>query len=1089
MRKQKFGVTLLSAEQICDNKILSTNNFFAFIIPNANVYPIKGYAALETFAKNGGHIVFAGGPAFKKPVWKVENKWQISDEIKTKYKIKNAHSCFDMNKPVSYYGWSRKSFKHDKKCVWEIVDDMPQKGMKSFHYLCKKFEGWDGFLTKKLDHPLYKKGHDLLCFRVRGDSGTPQIAIELQETDGSRWIATTPVNTNWQHAFLPVSSFKYWGDSTAKLNRGGENDEMRPEKVCRISFGLSLSHTPSSASEAQHEFFVSDISTGSDSVLSKVFSKVGKPPTFESISPSYKVYPLTDIEKIIPAAPWKLTNKKWKKPKHAISPIPRTHGRGFKRNQKWRQISLANALNSENKICGSLFWILLNNKKTPYENSCFVGLASSEPDFLNSEAVTETLAETLGRLHNGLLFVEAGADNFSVFPEERVELGANILRFKKEPTNSFLRFTVKKSDGSLYLQKEFKINFAGRKNFITNLFINAPETEGEILTVDAAIFTNGILVDKISHKLAVLSKGSNDKNDFVKTKGNQFVLNKKIWNPVGVNYWPTYVSGMDPVDFWAGWLSKGYYEPKEVERDLTLMEKMGVNMLSIQSFNLNTYCNLLDFLHRCAAHNIKVNLFLGQASPLDFREKDVREYIQNAKLDSNPTLFAYGIIWEPGNYVFNKGNRHKWDKDWGKWICEQYDNIANAENDWEFPVPRDKSGNVTSPSDKYFREDGKWRVMMAAYRRFMNNLMSKKWNHACSTLRKIDPNHLISFRQGNTLPHDFTFTATAKHIDFICPEGYSIKNNEDGYNAAGFITRFVHFTTGGKPILWAEFGKHVWNNVSMRPSEKLIKQQADYHKKFYKMVLESGANGLTPWWWPGGYRADEHSDYGIIEPDRRLRPSARLLVKYAPKIKAPRKWPRADKILEFDLDKHPGGYWHLCFNEGKNAYREARREGKNLGLRTKGTGTTSATTPLTAVGNRPYNGHNPLKYLDAEFNWFKILDANGKWINVENGAVIQVAAGKPVHATVSIGNTQEATWLPPALTKNKKGGVVLASTKKSDIMFKQAITKKVPYFKNADFGEFILCKPIDKTTKVEARMQAEKRCLFGEIRSFILKPQ
>ena len=377
---------------------------------------------------------------------------------------------------------------------------------------------------------------------------------------------------------------------------------------------------------------------------------------------------------------------------------------------------------------------------------------------------------------------------------------------------------------------------------------------------------------------------------------------------------------------------------------------------------------------------------------------------------------------------------------------------------------------------------------MAAYRRFMDNIMSRKWNIACSALRKIDPNHLVSFRQGNTLPHDFTFTATSKHIDFICPEGYSIRNNEDGYNSAGFITRFVHFTTGGKPILWAEFGKHVWNNINMRPDEKLIKEQDDYHKKFYKMVLETGANGLTPWWWPGGYRVDERSDYGIIEPDRRLRPSARSFAKFAPLIKAPRKWPKADKMLEIDLDKHSGGYWFLCFNEGKDAYRDARAQNKNLGMCTRGSGTTSVSTPLIAVGNRPYNGHNPPKYLDAEFNYFKILDANGNWTNAMNGNVIEVRADKPVRVKVSLGNMQEASWIPPAQTKNQIGGVVLASTENSDIKFRQPIAKPVPYLGDADFKEFTLCNPPKKAVKVEARLQAEDRCAFGEIRRFILKP-
>ncbi len=585
-----------------------------------------------------------------------------------------------------------------------------------------------------------------------------------------------------------------------------------------------------------------------------------------------------------------------------------------------------------------------------------------------------------------------------------------------------------------------------------------------------------------------MREGLKNKNEFVKTKGNQFILNGKPWNPVAINYWPAYAAGTEINDFFTGWLNHNLYAPKEIERDLTLMEKLGINMISIQNFNSQTYPELLDFLRRCAAHNIKVNLFLTTSSPLDFKEKEVRQYIENGKLAYNPAIFAYDIIWEPGNYVFNKSNRPKWNKDWNKWICDQYGGIDAAEKDWEFKVTRDDNGKVTSPPDKYFREDGKWRVMMAAYRRFMNNLMSKKWNHACSAIRKVDPNHLISFRQGNTLPHDFTFTATSKHIDFICPEGYSIRNNEDGFNAAGFITRFVHFTTGGKPILWAEFGKHVWDNNTMQPDEKLIKKQNVYFNLFYKMVLETGANGLAPWWWPGGYRVDEHSDYGIINPDRTLRLSAKTLEKFAPLIKAPRKWPKADEFLEVDLDEHPGGYWYLCFNDGKEAYKKARQNGKMLGVRTRGTGTTSATTPLIAVGNRPYNGHNPLKYLDAEFNWFKILDINGNWINADNGAVIEVAAGKPVHVKVSVGNTQEAAWLPPKEAAGGTGSVQLSSTKNSEIKFAQPIKKSVPYLGDADLGEFILCKQLEETVKVEARMIAEGRCSFGEIRCFILKP-
>ena len=115
----------------------------------------------------------------------------------------------------------------------------------------------------------------------------------------------------------------------------------------------------------------------------------------------------------------------------------------------------------------------------------------------------------------------------------------------------------------------------------------------------------------------------------------------------------------------------------------------------------------------------------------------------------------------------------------------------------------------------------------------------------------IDPHHLISFRQGNTLPHDFTFTATAKHVDFICPEGYAIEQSKEGYDSAGFITRYVHFTTRGKPIVWAEFGKSIWDAARMEPSPQLAIDTAAYHDMFYRMVLEAGTTAQHP----GGGRA------------------------------------------------------------------------------------------------------------------------------------------------------------------------------------------------------------------------------------------
>jgi hypothetical protein len=613
--------------------------------------------------------------------------------------------------------------------------------------------------------------------------------------------------------------------------------------------------------------------------------------------------------------------------------------------------------------------------------------------------------------------------------------------------------------------------------------------DASLYRVTAELLDGERVIDQISHEMAILPEEKPLPEDFITVQKGDFILKRKPWYPVGINYWPTSVAGIESKDYgyWLNWLAPGAYDPAEIEEDLALMQGMGINLVSINIGQPEHLSNLLDFLGRCRNHDIRVNAFIDGASPLGFNEQKVRDHIQAGRLDQNPVIFAYDIIWEPGNSVFNKEGRPRWDRDWQDWILRQYGSIENAEKDWRFSVPRNGE-QATSPSDQQLSQDGDWRIMVAAYRRFMDDLMSRKWNDATQRLRTIVPRQLLSFRQGNTFPHDFALTAVVKHIDFICPEGYAIPNSEDGYNAAGFITRYVTYTTGGKPIIWAEFGSTVWNPVTVSPNPDSIIAQGRYHDMFYRMVLQSGADGTIPWWWPGGYRTDEKSDFGILNLDRSLRPAATALVQYAPKIRAARTLPAAEVPFVADRDAHAGGYWYMAFNTGRNAYAAAAAQGKMLVVRSRGTGTTSADTPLTAVGNTPCNGHNPPQYLNAEFNFFRIQDSQGRWVDVHNGDTVKVTPDKPVTAAASVGNLQEAMWVSPKAAPLRDGMVYLASTENSQLKVEVPIGSDTPYLGDAEWGPFELAKTIRQKTQVQLRMNARNRAAFGEILTFTLEP-
>lgn len=1085
LEEHGFDVVELSAAQASDLNQLTSQRYFLYIIPKCRTYPAAGLAALVAFVQGKGHVLFLGGPLLDNPVWHgADDRWLDQSEIAAiKQRAQPTHDPFPH--VANLFPWRRTTNNPQTPGSWKIVNEGPA-GKSCFRFTTENLTGWDGYMSPDR-RELFGAGDDLFTFFAKGSERTTQVAVEIQEEDGSRWIAVARIGPQWRRVALELDDFKYWPDASSRSGRGGAGDQLNPAQARRVSFQLAQSHTTDVA-PGKHTFWIAEIGTCKNPVSGMNTVPAGDTHPLEGVFPRYKVYPLHEPMNVAASgSPGILAGISLPASEQLICAIPRTTGRGFQRDQRWRYIPLAHATDAAGRHRGSPAWLLLNCSGSN-QGSVLAGLGWTDPWQQSEAPLMQAAAQIAQRLSAGLFLQEAGAEHFAYWPEESIQLGTTVMNVGRDPATASIRLVVKDDQGKLLLRasQPLEIPAQSRETWqvAAPLRASAPGT----MQVTAELVLDNRIIDSLEHEITVLDAAAPDSDAFMQVAGNNFVLRGRKWYPVGVNYWPLYVSGMDRADYWAGWIERRYYDPALVEQDLARMEALGINLVSIQSNDPQHYRNLVDFIHRCDRHKIYVNLFCGLASPIDFREDELREFIRTARLADNPAVMAYDTIWEPGNYMFRHDWRARWDGDWQRWIVEQYGNFEAADEDWQFLAPRDKQRRPIAPPEKYFREDGPWRVMMAAYRRFMDDLMSRKWNQAHRSLRDIDPNHLISFRQGNTLPHDFTFTATAKHIDFICPEGYSIPHTEDGYYTAGFITKYVHFTTHGKPIVWSEFGQSVWDAEKMEPSAARIKSVADYHDLFYRMVLESGANGTIPWWWPGGYRVGERSDYGIVNPDGTPRPAAQLISQYAPQLTADRNWPEPTAWFEMDRDAHAGGYWYTCFNTGRDAYRQATSEGKQLGIRSLGTGTTSADVPLVAVGNRPLNGRNPAKFLNSEFNSLQICDVSGQWVEASDAARIRVAVGQPVVARVSVGNTQEATWLPPDDTQLDEGDVVLKTTAVSQITGQWPLPRSTPYLADADFGEIILAKSIARPTIVELRMFAHKRTGFGEKRTFQLVP-
>ncbi len=862
-------------------------------------------------------------------------------------------------------------------------------------------------------------------------------------------------------------------------------------------------------------------------------------PILETISPSYKTYPLKDIAAIGVEPAQGIVDAKGLKlpvPVSADSCYARPEGKGFERGYQWRWIPLARAYDREGIERGTPIWMMMYRpaldegpafqdavrrlrqhrdmpKAPSFAGSVCAVCAIRDHAALQQIARTELFGVMARRIHDGLFLSYAGSDQFSYWPGEPVELGGAVINQGRQPAEVEVRVRVcPKGDERPVFEARAALTIEPGQT-AKKAFRWTPERfDAPSYRVTTGLLCGGRTIDVIAHELGVLCDKKPATDDYITVHDGDFWLHGKRWYPVGVNYWPRYAVALECEDYVYHWLTPGFYNPEEVERDLAQMESMGLNFVAIRADHQTNRRTLLDFLRRCRNHAIYVFLFVqthvitdephyfqGIMMPQVFQEKASADFIRACRLPDNPALMAYDLIWEPAGWLFGDQvrmfgwsdrapYRQRWDEDWARWIVEHYGSLNAAEKDWDMPAPR-RDGRVTSPSNTQLSKDGPWRIMVAAYRRFMDDLMSRKWNDATQKLRRMDPCHLISFRQGNLPPFDFTLTATPKHVDFFCMEGYSFRPGGTGPNVAGFVNRYIHFTTGGKPHLWIEFGADVWNKAAMRPGEREMDRQAETHELIHHAALQTGAKGTAPWWWAGGYRVSEKTDYGILNSDGSLRPSGRMLQQYAKRFQTPREYPKSDVWFTMDRDSHAGGHWWVAFNTGAEAHRKAEADGKQLGVRSPATGTTSADTPLLAVGNTSYNGDNPPKYLNAEFNWFRIRFGDTPWIDVANGARIRVPRDQPIVASVSVGNLQEATWLTPEHCRGKPGAVYLASTADSQLHFKQPIAKNTAYLTDADFGKTLpLTKGISATTKVVLQMTAEDRAWFGEKLRFTLEP-
>lgn len=664
-----------------------------------------------------------------------------------------------------------------------------------------------------------------------------------------------------------------------------------------------------------------------------------------------------------------------------------------------------------------------------------------------SDPFRAQLVAALQAAPNRLNLLNAGSEQVVWLPGEDVIGSANIINAADSPVQAVLQWSITGPSGTVP-QAAIPVSLG------VNELGSVPLEFGRLPIGDYSATFRLMIgdreVDRIDSAIRVLdptlTRQPNSKIRVVdgafSSGGSHVFLN-------GVNYWPRYIAGIEQVDFnGRSWLAPEQYDPALVEADLSEIAALHFNLVNIQYGDLqNDWIHqgrsLMDFLERCRRYGIWVRIalratILNEALPGTLNPA-LGSYLTAAYLPGNDRVFAYELLWEPflgshekggqGGFVnglitYNTG-RLLLDPDWRTWVNEQYGSLAKAEEIWGFTAPRDDKGQLTNPLDEQITADGPWRVMVAAYRRFTDDLLGRNIGLIAREIRRTDPETPLTYRNWVTMTSEHNFNTGydigtgAAHLDFFSPERYGMQLPWPQERNLGLIVAYSRYRTGNKPVQWTEFGSDIGPNGGSPVSRAA---QATICDTMMRQVSDDGSNAASVWWWPGGSHPVEGTDFGIIDPDGTPRDCALTLAQWSATFASspPDLNPDPRTTLNVDRDADARGSYGV-FLKLQDSYVQARQMGKSVALVDEGTGTDTANMPLVQAGNVPYSGVGPLKFANAEFGGFHLVCPTLD-VMLENGSQVKIPAGASCQISPTLVNTGTAQWLPAS---SSMGGLVL----------------------------------------------------------------
>jgi len=961
------------------------------LIPDITRFPMDWWKPLRSYMNHGGAVVFIGRNPFAERVKFVEGKpWTEAQRVAGL--IKQA-------KPVdgvsSLSGWQHVN--NSGEITGRVrLADVPVPKWHGISVEVSAFDDWDMMILPDISRGSIPSHFNEMTFYSRGGKKTSRIVIECEEFDGSHWYYPLSLTHMWTPHALHEGAFIY---SHGGVNRGGHKDGLSFSRIKKIAVGLS--NRLASQFPGDHLFEISDIrfTTSSDSP-----DEVISWPDIALLSPPFRYYNIQAS-----AVQSKQLNHRFDLGFSAMqSPFPQSRGQGGEQGTPYRWIPLYCALNKKGACPGWPVSLYIQ----PLDNGTVQrwGWIALDPSKGTHDVTAVMINECVERLQAGVFLYKAGFEQFTFNGNTNLVLTVRCAQTPNSKRNLRIAAELWRADES-----------SPRRRVVANLLKEKPtqinlgmspriESQPEDYTLRIILEgsrANGKTYDQIEQELKFLPSSYTSGSDGASRRGPRFAYQGRPLFPLGLNYQPLSTSGKLPTEWNPYWLNPGVFDPVLINRDLNLLQEAGINIVSIQYTEENQAPQLRYFIEEAQKRRIWVHLFIPHLNPIHPDLNAAKKLFDTAGLAQKHSIFALDIAWEPhlGTYA----DRCVLDPQWRAWLIEQYGSFDHAEQVLKTSLWRNE-GIITGPPDKELIYDGEYRKRVAVYRRFVDDFISRRYGWIIRSLRRWGCPQMVSARTGyggtgNAWGNPFFAldpASGAVHLDFISPEGWGLKGPHEKFMEAGFITAYCRGISGGKPVLWAEFG----NSVGSNPRNIDLENQARVYSNMFEMILKSRASGALGWWYPGGYRVDEQSDMGVVNPDGSWRPVGKIYRGIHRQIrkadKNPEPW-RAREIDRFADARGLSGLW----DKWKKTYRQEMEQGKIQELRPRYFGKRSSETPLLSVGNVPFQDPAPMAYLNAEWG---VVEIDEKQIirGMDNEKPVQAHLKQRLH--MELINTGPVTW-------------------------------------------------------------------------------